>query len=210
MGNTDINNDISIVLCGAAGQGIQTVEALLTKTLKRTGYHVFATREYMSRVRGGVNSTTIRVSSNLVRAFVDRIDILIPLNEDAIPHLKERISTNTLIIGESEYINAIGEINCQKVEVPFRELSIKLGGKIYANIVSLGVILCMLNVEKKDIHNLISENFGKKGQEILDNNIKAVDKGYEVIEDLISSNKINQKIRIEKDSRVKNDYILTG
>ena len=35
-------NDISIVLCGAAGQGIQTVEALLTKTLKRTGYHIFA------------------------------------------------------------------------------------------------------------------------------------------------------------------------
>ena len=26
--------DISIVLCGAAGQGIQTVEAMLTKTLK--------------------------------------------------------------------------------------------------------------------------------------------------------------------------------
>ena len=33
-------DDISIVLCGAAGQGIQTVEALLTKTLKRSGYNV--------------------------------------------------------------------------------------------------------------------------------------------------------------------------
>ena len=72
-------DDISIVLCGAAGQGIQTVEALLTKTLKRSGYNVFASREYMSRVRGGVNSTSIRISSKPVRAYLERIDILIPL-----------------------------------------------------------------------------------------------------------------------------------
>ncbi len=45
-------HDVSIVLCGGAGQGIQTVEQLLTQALKLSGYHVFATKEYMSRVRG--------------------------------------------------------------------------------------------------------------------------------------------------------------
>lgn len=91
MMNTEIKREeISIVLCGAAGQGVQTVEALLTKTLKKSGFYVFATREYMSRVRGGVNSTAIRVASKSVRAFIDRIDILIPLSEEAVPHLKER------------------------------------------------------------------------------------------------------------------------
>ncbi|MDD4765136.1 MAG: 2-oxoacid:acceptor oxidoreductase family protein, partial [Atribacterota bacterium] len=53
--------DISIVLCGGAGLGIQTVEQLLTRMLKMSGYYVFATKEYMSRVRGGSNSTQIRV-----------------------------------------------------------------------------------------------------------------------------------------------------
>ncbi|MHA2132201.1 MAG: 2-oxoacid:acceptor oxidoreductase family protein, partial [Promethearchaeota archaeon] len=105
MEKENSKDDISIVLCGAAGQGIQTVEALLTKTLKKSGYYVFATREYMSRVRGGVNSTTIRVSSSPVRAFVDRIDLLIPLNEEALPHLMQRISPNTLIIGEKQFID---------------------------------------------------------------------------------------------------------
>ena len=92
MENKKNYDDISIVLCGAAGQGIQTVEELLTKSLKKSGFHVFATREYMSRVRGGVNSTTIRISSKAVRAFIDRIDILIPLSEKAVPHLKNRIT----------------------------------------------------------------------------------------------------------------------
>ena len=56
-------NDLSIVLCGQAGQGIQTVEYLLTRIFKLAGYNVFATKEYMSRIRGGTNSTEIRVSS---------------------------------------------------------------------------------------------------------------------------------------------------
>jgi 2-oxoglutarate ferredoxin oxidoreductase subunit alpha len=210
MDNIDNQNDISIVICGAAGQGIQTVEELLTKTLKKTGYHVFATREYMSRVRGGVNSTAIRISSKSVRAFLDRIDILIPLNEDAIPHLKERITTNTIIIGESEFVNALKDLNSQKVEIPFKELSVQIGGRIYANIIALGVTLCMLKVEKEMTHSLIKENFKKKGEEVVRNNIIAVDKGYEVAEDLIDSKKINKKINIEKDVNVKNDYILTG
>jgi len=44
--------ELAIVLAGEAGQGIQTIETLLTGLLKSGGYHVFATKEYMSRVRG--------------------------------------------------------------------------------------------------------------------------------------------------------------
>lgn len=41
---TKLNEDVSIVLCGEAGQGIQTVEHILTRTLKLSGYHVFSTQ----------------------------------------------------------------------------------------------------------------------------------------------------------------------
>ncbi|MBW2675361.1 MAG: 2-oxoacid:acceptor oxidoreductase family protein, partial [Deltaproteobacteria bacterium] len=53
-------DDISIVLCGAAGQGVQTVEQLLTHAFKHAGFNLFSTKEYMSRVRGGSNSTQLR------------------------------------------------------------------------------------------------------------------------------------------------------
>ena len=94
-------NDVSIVLCGSAGQGIATVEQLVTSLLKLAGYHVYSTSEFMSRIRGGTNSTLIRVSdSKTPSAFIDRIDILIVLNSNAINHLKHRISSETIIIGE--------------------------------------------------------------------------------------------------------------
>jgi Pyruvate/2-oxoacid:ferredoxin oxidoreductase gamma subunit len=76
-----MRKNLSIVLCGQAGQGIQTVEYLLKRIFKLAGYNVFATKEYMSRIRDGINSTEIRVSSGPVRACVNRIDILIPLNK---------------------------------------------------------------------------------------------------------------------------------
>src|SRR5665254_1378 len=57
---------ISLVICGEAGHGIQTVEMLLTRIFKLGGLNVFATKEYMSRVRGESNSTQIIVSSKKV------------------------------------------------------------------------------------------------------------------------------------------------
>ena len=60
-----MNNDISIVLSGEAGQGIKTVELLIIRALKNSGYNVFSTTELMSRVRGGNNTTEIRVSTRM-------------------------------------------------------------------------------------------------------------------------------------------------
>ena len=210
MVNRDHGQDISIVLCGAAGQGIQTVEALLTKTLKNSGYYVFATREYMSRVRGGVNSTSIRVSSKAVRAFIDRIDILIPLSEQAVPHLRERISPQTLIIGEKRFIDALPDINSEKVEIPFEELSKSIGSKIYANIIALGAILRLFKEENKTLHSLLSEIFKTKGQKIIENNINAADLGYRTADDLIKNHILKKEFDIHKNPDVVDDYIIDG
>src|SRR5512147_2647162 len=92
--------DVSLVLCGEAEQGIHTVEHILTQTLKLSGHHVFSTQEYMSRIRGGCNSTLVRVSSKRVAAPVDRIDFLVPFGPGAVHHVQKRISSETILLGE--------------------------------------------------------------------------------------------------------------
>src|SRR3989304_1876299 len=98
-------DDLTIVLAGEAGQGIQTIEALLTNLLKNSGHHVYATKEYMSRVRGGMNSTTLRVASRRVCALREKIDLLIPLHPQAIPHLQQRLTDETVVIGDQSTID---------------------------------------------------------------------------------------------------------
>ncbi len=92
--------ELSVVLSGEAGQGIKSLEKILVKVLKQGGFNVFSTKEYMSRIRGGVNSTEIRISSENICSFVNTIDILIPLKNETTPHLQERISSDTLVIGD--------------------------------------------------------------------------------------------------------------
>src|SRR4030043_984461 len=99
----NLREDVSIVLCGSAGQGVQTVEHILTQTLKLSGYHVFSTEEYMSRIRGGSNSTLVLVSSSRVSAPVDRIDLLIPFSPGAVGHVQKRISPKPIFRGETKF-----------------------------------------------------------------------------------------------------------
>jgi hypothetical protein len=73
--------DFSMVLSGEAGQGLQTLEQLITKVFKLSGYHVFSYSEFMSRIRGGNNSTQIRISARRVVSYRRRIDIFVPLHK---------------------------------------------------------------------------------------------------------------------------------
>jgi len=139
---------ISIVLCGQAGQGIQTVEFLLTRILKLAGYNVFATKEYMSRIRGGTNSTEIRVSSAPVRAFVSRIDVLVALNKGAVEHVEKRILPGTLVLAEKESLGEdFDRTRCNCIDVQFGEIAANIGNKLYSNIVAVGTITGLLGLD---------------------------------------------------------------
>ena len=112
--------DVSLVLCGEAGQGIQTVEDLLTKTLKRSGFHVCAVKEYMSRIRGGHNSITIRVGSRRVAAPVNRIDVLVPLSRGAVAHVAERLDAESIVLADLDALDDIETPGgASLIDVPF-------------------------------------------------------------------------------------------
>jgi len=61
--------DFSVVIGGEAGQGAFSVELEATEMLAALGYHFFATKNYMSRVRGGHNFHMIRIADHPVHAL---------------------------------------------------------------------------------------------------------------------------------------------
>ena len=169
------SGDISIVLGGAAGQGVQTVETLLVQILKKEGYFVFASKEYMSRIRGGSNSTEIRLTNKKRRSFVDRIDLLFAMDKDVVPHLEHRISKNTVIIGEKA---KVCETECSVVDIPFTKFANELGHPIYTSTVAVGVVLGMLQADEEVFHTYLKEHFFRKGEEVVSKNIQAAKMGY--------------------------------
>ena len=208
MSNNSSGNDISIVLCGEAGQGIQTVETIIVKALKNSGYNVFSTKEYMSRVRGGENSTEIRVSSKRVISYVNRIDILLALSEGAVPHLENRITSKTLIIGDETHLNSLSQDKYNLIGVKFLEMAKEMGGAIFSNVIAAGAIACVLDVPKTVFESCINDIFARKGEKIVKKDITAGLKGYEIGKQLVDSGRI--KVEIEKDSKVLDELLLDG
>jgi len=184
-------DDVSIVLAGAAGQGIQTIQDLLTHILKSEGYYVFAMREVMSRVRGGVNSTEIRICSKRISAYLDRMDLFLPLNEESLKRYKYRIGKQTILINEKK--------------VPMTKIAKELGNEIYSNIVAVGFILGLFKVDFNLISKYVRKYFSSKPK-FIKNNLIALKKGY----DLGIKNSKDIKIDIKKDNKVKKELYMDG
>jgi 2-oxoglutarate ferredoxin oxidoreductase subunit alpha len=198
-----LKDQVSIVLAGEAGQGIQAIESILVAILKKSGYHFFATKEYESRVRGGINSTEIRVSSARVSAFSETIDILVTLDPKGIPHLAGRITSETLVVGETS--SPGGE---RVTNVPFTVFAKEAGNVLYSNTVAAGLLCALLGIPAPEVEAAVEKQFARKSDEIRAGNISAAHKGYAAGEDLVKRGVIS--VSVKSDPAVKSDIVASG
>lgn len=190
-------DEITLVLGGEAGQGIQTVEQILLWAFKMTGFNVCASKEYMSRVRGGQNSTQIRVSNQRVSAFREHTDLLVALSPGALEHLQDRVSLDTVVLGDEKVVADVA------LGLPFSRLAQEVGGPIFANIIAAGAVCSLFQVEADIFNQCLSAMFSRKGEEILRKDILAGEKGYQLAESW-------PKIVLEKDSTLSSQILLNG
>lgn len=195
------SGDISIVLSGEAGQGIQTIESMLTTLAKKGPYHVFATKEYMSRVRGGCNSTEIRISGSRVASRSERIDILVALTAEAIPHLASRIGPSTLVLGEKAIVGYES-----MVDLPFTAIAQGIGSPLFANSVAVGAVCGLLGLDRSACEAGIKGFFASKSAELQEKNVQALASGYERGRELSPSVSVGLSTAPEAAS----DIMLTG
>ena len=163
-------SDLCILIGGAAGTGINTIEKLISHTLKAKGIYHFITREYMSRVRGGSNTTLIRIADSEVSAPKWNADIFFAMDKDAYPHTKARLD-NALVITDKNI--EINHPDLRKIPI---KTSIEDLGEIYANSYVFGYLCAGLGLEIEDAVDSIKTLFEGKGEK---ENLEALQKGFE-------------------------------
>ncbi len=186
---TDIKSQserpISIVIAGEAGAGINSIELILTQAFHLAGYHVFASKEYMSRVRGGSNSTLIRVGGNEVRAWSNRIDLCVPFGEPALAHLKNNLGAKTIILGDKESITSDHQI----IDANLMEIALEAGNKIFVNTVAAGLIWGAFEQDLVILKRAVSDQFSQKPEDLLKKILNSSEKGFEKGLELKKNNK---------------------
>ncbi len=164
------SQSISILIGGAAGTGIATLEKILSDAFKKSGFYIFSTKEYMSRVRGGSNTTLIRISDTPMEAPCWSVDISIALDLPALEHMQERLHENTIIFADE----AFSEKKANMILVAMKESAKKFGSAKYANTYIAGLLFGVLSIDKNSLLQSVAERFKED-----DANKDVAEAGYE-------------------------------
>lgn len=182
----------NILIGGAAGQGMATISGLLEKILKRKGYHIFSSNDYMSRVRGGHNFVQIRFGTEPITSHHPDLDLIIALNHDAVDI-------------HSKHLKRLGAIICDTnidvkdnniLRIPMMEIAKDLKNPKVFGSVALGVVLRFFGFNLDGVQKVLEERFNV---EVSNANFEAFKMGYELSE---------KKFDIDESHIDTNQYIL--
>lgn len=171
-------------IAGRAGEGISAAGFIFGKTAQRHGLSAFEYGEYPSLIRGGHTSSQVRVSTEPVYCQSWFVDIMIALNEDAVKLHVTEFNEKTLIIvdQDDDKINPSNYPTLkpeQFLHVPLLKLAREATGKSLASdVVALAVSCYILGLSKDIFLQVIKDFFARKGDEVVQENMKAVEAGY--------------------------------
>ena len=132
--------EFNLVIGGEAGQGLFSVEIGLTEILSRLKYYFFATKNYMSRIRGGHNFHMIRISEEPVHALSGgKWDMVIALDGETEGRHRPDLHDNGIYLSRE----LIKEIEKEARET-FQEVR-------HANTMLVGCVLAVIGVSQKNL-----------------------------------------------------------
>lgn len=165
----------NILIGGAAGQGIDTTVAILEKLLKHSGYYIYTTRDFMSRVRGGHNFSLLRFGSEKITSHSDKIDGIIALNDETIHLHKHQLTEKGFILCDSSLAYSEPGVIKLDMEKKAKELgNIRVSGSI-----AIGAVLRLFGEPFTYVEEVMAKVIRK---ELLEINLKAIQLGYESVE----------------------------
>jgi 2-oxoglutarate ferredoxin oxidoreductase subunit alpha len=164
---------------GEAGFGVMTTGVVISKIATRSGYHIFNYQEYPSLIRGGHNTVEVVISDEDVGAPQWGVDMLVCLNKDTYDFHKHRLHEKSIIIYDPEQFEIAEQIGI-KIAVPFQ--GIRKTEKIQqqmVNTVAMGTSLAVMGADLSIFTDLLKEQFSRKGQEVIDFNLRLAKIGYD-------------------------------
>src|SRR5256885_5185075 len=165
---------------GAAGQGVATPGDIFAKIFSRRGLHLNAYNAYQSIIRGGHTFLTIRTGPGKVTNMGDRIDLLIPLNQDSMDRHLGLLSDGAACIYNGDTIKpGAAASGVQLCPLPVSKLADISRNKVAQNTLAIGAGLSMMGIGFQALESVLNEQFKKKGEAVVAENVGLARAGYD-------------------------------
>ncbi len=172
--------DIAIKIGGPAGSGVMSLGKMIGKLFQMYGWYVVIYDEHPSLITGGHNISYVRASKQKIYAHRTYAHILVALDKPTIDIHKNELKKPALVVADEGIAASLD--NSDILSLPLSRIANELGSLRYYNTAAFGAMAKILGARKEDVTSVIKKLFGKKGDEVVQNNEAAALKSYESIE----------------------------
>ena len=183
-----------IILAGVGGQGILTIAAVIGNAAVNNNLYLKQSEVHGMSQRGGDVQSNLRISDKPI--YSDLIaegcaDIIIAVEPmEALRYLPFLKKTGYVITSitpfknipnypeDEDIINAIDNLP-NKIAIDADKIAKEINSPRSSNIVILGAATKFLGIPVKELQKSIKILFGRKGDEIVESNLKALQAGYD-------------------------------
>src|SRR6476660_6139920 len=175
-----MKHTFAVSIGGAAGQGVATPGNIFARIFARRGLHLNDYNAYQSIIRGGHTFLTIRTGPERVTNFGDRIDLMIPLNQDTMDRHLHLLGPGAAAVynGDSIKPGAVPE-GARLCPLPVSELTANSRAKVEQNTLCVAAGLSMMGVGFQPLEEVLAYQFKKKGQAVGDENVGSARAAYQ-------------------------------
>lgn len=187
-----------IILAGVGGQGILSIAAIIGLAAIEKGWYLKQAEVHGMSQRGGDVQSHLRISENPIYSDLiplGQTDLILSVEPMEslryLPYLNNE--TGWLISNDKPFVNIPNypdqeaiyrEIRKVKnhILINAEDIAKDLNSPKSANVVMLGAAIAQLGIEKEYFENAIKSLFGRKGEEVVNVNIAALEAGIRFAE----------------------------
>ena len=184
-----------IILCGVGGQGILSIATIIGEAAMKEGLYIKQAEVHGMSQRGGDVQSNLRLSSSPIHSDLignGQADVIISMEPMEalryLPYLNKE--TGWIITSSVPFVNIpnypdMEQINSEyanmknAISIDIEKLAKDNGTPRSANVILLGAALKALGIGCEMVENAIRTVFGRKGESVVEANIKALAIGIE-------------------------------
>lgn len=192
-----------IMLAGMGGQGLVTSGSILAQAcILYEGQNATQSQNYGPESRGGLSYSEVIIANKTIYypKTIKNPFILVCLSEESFKKMEHHLVGTEYLVVDPDLLKKIDLTPYRKnkqlniYEVNFTREAESLGNKIVANIIVLGFISKIMNVNPDSVKKAISDQFKSK-EKLIPLNHKAFDRGEELYEEMSSAKKEHETVQ---------------
>lgn len=212
--------DITVEVCGMAGDGTIAAGGMINEAMSAGGYFVLGFDSYPAEIRGfGRCVTHSRIGSEEICALQEKAHILISLNDEQSRSRAPFLHSDGIVffdsnpaayVTEDKSLAAVLKPGNRLYGMPFSDLATEASGSARGrNLTALGGFAAVCGIAPDLFRRVITHKFESKGQKVLDMNLKSFDAGYNYAQDRFADrfNKVFDWLEIDQG---KSKVMLSG